>query len=106
MSESLIERVARAIYDTDHFSGPNYDSEPEPYKETFRVQARAAIEAMRELPDSIAAVVKPEPTHLYVGRDDWYRTMMEAATVFDQIAFQSDWQRAIDAAISGGRQMP
>lgn len=47
----MVERVARAIYDTDPFSGAVYDSEPEYYKEPFRVQARAAIEAIREMTD-------------------------------------------------------
>lgn len=47
MSESMVERVARALYDAHPFSGPAYDSDRESYKETFRIQARAAIEAMQ-----------------------------------------------------------
>lgn len=44
MAESMIERVARAIYEADPAKDADWD---------YRIEARAAIEAMREPTDAM-----------------------------------------------------
>lgn len=53
-SESMVERVARAIYEGRNGRGARaWGSQPNAHKEPYRSDARAAIEAMREPTDEM-----------------------------------------------------
>lgn len=99
MSESMIERVARALARHD-------DPKHENWWPSYETRARAAIEAMRKPDELMLAAVKPEPVHLYHGRDEEYRRRMQMATSADRLAFLTDWQRAIDAALADSESKP
>jgi hypothetical protein len=50
--ESAVERVARAIYESDNPDVSVWDDETSGLREEYRANARAAIDAMRPAPDA------------------------------------------------------
>lgn len=72
MSETMVERVAKAICEE---SGQVWDVSGQGYREHCTEFARAAIEAMRE------PVFDPESVSYHEGmtRADWWRAMVDAA---------------------------
>jgi hypothetical protein len=89
MSE-MVERVARALQRDDFETANEADavwndqSEPDPYKESYRSSARAAIAAMREptaLMLFVARKMEADNEHRWVkavGHDYW-EAMIDAA---------------------------
>jgi hypothetical protein len=49
--DGTLERVARAIYDSDNF-GTDWEGESEHLRDDYRINARAAIAALRPAPDA------------------------------------------------------
>jgi hypothetical protein len=49
--DGTLERVARAIYESDNL-GIDWEGEPEHLREEYRINARAAIAALRPAPDA------------------------------------------------------
>lgn len=122
MSESMIERVARAIYEADDawseaFPWPNLAESPNRPNEYRRV-ARAAIEAMREPTDEmvtdglIGLVTEIDrrqgplaPVHegqVLTDREAAMRYMSLGAISRNGHEIKAAWQAAIDAALSEG----
>ena len=106
MSESMIERVARAIYalhpiEDNEFDGEGYDiDEPRTLSweesvgaglaQVFLAEARAAIEAMREIPGKIGDAG-------YDAFEAWERGESTAILPHGPI-----WRAMIDAALLDG----
>ena len=76
-SESMVERVARAICASD-FDGDTavYDEMSAAQRENFTVNARAAIEAMREPTDAMLMAAGLHGGSTTKGR---YRAMIDAS---------------------------
>ncbi|OQM74938.1 hypothetical protein [Manganibacter manganicus] len=53
MTESMIERVARALADTTHAGYESWDDVPQEMQTSFLIDARTAIEAMRKPTDTM-----------------------------------------------------
>lgn len=84
---TMIERVARAAYDATKESDTSWDDEFQEIKTTYLIQARAAIEAMREpstaMVDAAYAAhdayeAAPEPK-AWLGLISTHRAMIDAA---------------------------
>lgn len=89
---TMIERVAKAIYEASPFKmteGP-YERQSDLYKRNCRLLARAAIKAMREPTDAMVDVMNDVVIDgpAYV---DFYPSMADCASL---------WTAAIDAALS------
>lgn len=80
---SMIERVARAIYDQNAGAAtgrPPWASAAEPVKARMRELAAAAIGEMREPTERmVEAAASSEATDLVVRPDSMYRNMIDAA---------------------------
>ncbi len=84
----MIERVARAMYDATPFKETEggYDEQSETYRRMCEVLARAAIETMREPPETYMARNPP-----YWLKSGWY----PPNDVRKEI-----WQQMIDEALT------
>lgn len=92
MSQSMIERVARAICGTTSGTGDDHQWK------MFLDEARAAIEAMREPTDAILAATEDVVT----GHDDFAcgdGTLYLSYPGFHEYA-KTAWQAMIDAALN------
>lgn len=68
MAESMIERVARAMFDATNEHDETWDTEAQEIKTTYLIMARAAIEAMREPTDVMVDALEgydSSPVSLY-----------------------------------------
>lgn len=85
MSESMVTRVAKALYEATPFKGTEggYDEQSEVYRRSCLLLARAAIEAMRQQTPAMdhagyeaypGSLIKDGVDHL-----DIYRAMIDAA---------------------------
>ena len=86
MSDSMIERVARAISDAEQ-------ENPGDYNVMRRAQARAAIEAMREPTPAMLAACMTNPPGL-----------VTAESLDDLALIGKDWAAMIDSALSKDSQ--
>ena len=95
MSETMVERVARAIYEErgNSYAHRTFDANGKAYGKWFAAlsSARAAIEAMREVPESIYAEIEQL-------RYDVWHTPSEAE------AAKLSHEYMIDAALSEGQE--
>jgi hypothetical protein len=93
-----VERVARAIYERRNGAGCKpWSLLTAAHKNPYKVDARAALKAIRDLDAETLAHVVPRPDHLIAERNDpEYTINMNAATLADRAAFLSQWQRAVD----------
>ena len=93
MAESMIERVARALFEADY---PNPGEVEEGSWETGRVSylqsARAAIDAMREPTDAMKSAAK-------AYRDEWPQDQVDEPADFFAETFTKQWDAALDAAL-------
>ena len=83
MSDSMVERVAKAMCEDDgaNWNAANFNEtangdEPEEQREYWRVKARAAIEAMKEPTDAMA---DEGYRHIADGADSVWRAMTSKA---------------------------
>lgn len=93
MSE-LVERVARAICKSRFMNGGNEDDDgwddlPKAHKQQRLIEARAAIEAMREPTEAMIDAGEPEFYEWMFGQEDWTRPMVPQG-----------WRAMIDAALT------
>lgn len=98
MSE-MVDRVAKQLWMVaqDWDTREIFENLPDYGQDFWRDRARAAISTMREPTQAMLEAVKPWPKHWL--RTDPQITSMQAAYVADQMAFTSEWQTAIDAAL-------
>lgn len=83
MSESMLERVARALYEATPFTQTEggFDDQSERYKRMCRVLARAALEATREPTDGMVDAGVGADFGRYLGERvaNSHRAMIDAA---------------------------
>lgn len=90
----MVEVVARAMAANNVRGNDNWRD--------WLVEARAAIEAMREPTDAMLAATVPFPEHLVRERNaPDYEKRMAAATLAERMGVRSEWQQMIDAALKG-----
>ena len=86
MTDTMIERVARAMWEQVRLRHPQFtrswEAENERLRADWRENARAAIEAMREPTPAICAAIR-----------DW-----------SEAEHDRTWREAIDAALKGGQE--
>jgi hypothetical protein len=82
MSE-MVERVARAIFEAEYTGGEGDEYRWERSQDAYRVQARAAIEAMREPTDAMRDAMRLANTNIAGGYGG-----------------PGGWEAAIDAALA------
>ena len=105
----MVEAVARAICCGCGLNGSGCAAQFDGAKfsicqaHTYRKDARAAIEAMREPDQQMLDAVKPWPAHWAKDGPDY--PARHAAYLTDQVAARSDWQTMIDAALTNGEEL-
>lgn len=93
MSETMIQRVARALYESKAIPGDDWATESEVHREFCRRQARVAIEAMRE----------PTQAMLDAGADHMHEAIdfsPEPGEGIDGYDVSPVWDAMIDAALT------
>ena len=61
---TMIDRVARAMFDATNEHDETWDTEAQEIKTTYLIMARAAIEAMRSAPELLAADLRLDGQHI------------------------------------------
>lgn len=87
MVESMVERVARAMFYATNEHDTTWESEAQEIKTTHLIMARAAIEAMRE------------PTDAMVMAADWAEAPYMENDLDLGSQFKAEWRAAIDTAL-------
>lgn len=93
MTPSMVERVARALHEKLHPSKTPWDVAPESWRESYRKQARAAIEAMREPMEYMLMSMYCAPEVHQIGDNP-----KEVA----RYKYEKKYTAAIDAALKEG----
>ncbi len=92
MSENMVERMARAIHFRGEDGGDDAWFHCQPYlREMARGQARAAIEAMRDLTDDMSRAAYDTPRQT---------AEIGGPKISRLLTFKAQWAAAIDVALA------
>lgn len=85
---TMIDRVARAMFEATNEHDETWDTEAQEIKTTYLIMARAAIEAMRE------------PTDTMVMAAEWAEPEYREDDTDMGATYKAEWRAMIDAALN------